>query len=328
MTETFSPQASGGVSSASRSPGSAGSLGGKPRRNWREIRAAYGFLSPWIIGFALFTAAPMVISLYLSFTDYDQINSPHYVGGQNYRQLLDDPKVALALKNTLIYAVLYVPTAMIVALGLAVVLNRVGRAAGFFRTVFYLPVMTPTVAAAALFLLLLNGQKGLINRSLALIGVHGPNWTTDSAWIKPGLALTMLWGLGGTVVIYLAALQQVPKDLYEAAELDGAGSIARFRRITLPMISGVLFFTMIVLTINSLQMFDQAYTMFFGGQQNSTYANDAALFYVIYLFQQAFGVLHMGYASALAWLLFGLIILITAIQVRLSKRFVYYEGER
>lgn len=319
MTRTIATQ-------AVRRPDQAGTA--RPRRNWREIRAAYGFLSPWIIGFAVFTALPMVISLYLSFTDYDQINSPHYVGTDNYRQLMSDPKVALALRNTLLYAVMYVPAAMVVALALAMVLNRVGRAAGFFRTVFYLPVMTPTVAAAALFLLLLNGQKGLINRSLGLIGIAGPNWTTDSAWIKPGLALTMLWGLGGTVVIYLAALQQVPKDLYEAAQLDGAGSVARFRRITLPMISGSLFFTMIVLTINSLQMFDQAYTMFFGGQQNSTYANDAALFYVIYLFQQAFGVLHMGYASALAWLLFAIIIAITAVQVRLSKRFVYYEGER
>jgi multiple sugar transport system permease protein len=300
----------------------------RPRRNWREVRAAYGFLSPWIIGFVVFTTVPMLISLYLSFTDYDQINAPTYVGTENYRQMMSDPKVALALKNTLIYAVMYVPAAMAVALGLAMVLHRVGRAAGFFRTVFYLPVMTPTVAAAALFLLLLNGQRGLINQGLLLFGVHGPNWTTDSAWIKPGLALTMLWGLGGTVVIYLAALQQVPKDLYEAAQLDGAGSFNRFRRITLPMISGALFFTMIVLTINSLQMFDQAYTMFFAGQQNSTYANDAALFYVIYLFQQAFGVLRMGYASALAWLLFVIIILITAVQVRLSKRFVYYEGER
>lgn len=323
MTKRFTTQPARSVSRSEvelRTP--------KPRHNWAEIWAAYGFMSPWIIGFVVFTTAPMLISLYLSFTDYDQINSPSYVGVENYRQLISDPKVALALRNTLVYAVMYVPAAMAVALGLAMVLHRVGRAAGFFRTVFYLPVMTPTVAAAALFLLLLNGQKGLINRSLMLIGVHGPNWTTDSAWIKPGLALTMLWGLGGTVVIYLAALQQVPKDLYEAAQLDGAGSFDRFRRITLPMISGALFFTMIVLTINSLQMFDQAYTMFFGGQQNSTYANDAALFYVIYLFQQAFSVLHMGYASALAWLLFGIIVLITAVQVRLSKRFVYYEGER
>lgn len=300
----------------------------KPRRNWAEVRAAYAFLSPWLIGFAVFTAAPMVISLYLSFTDYNGINSPRSVGTANYRQLFSDPKVTLALRNTLSYAVLYVPAAMVIALALALLLNRVGRASGFFRTVFYLPAMTPTVAAGALFLLLLNGQKGLINRVLTLIGVHGPNWTTDSAWIKPGLALTMLWGLGGTVVIYLAALQQVPKDLYEAASLDGAGTFAKFRSITLPMISGALFFTMIVLSINALQMFDQAYTMFFGGQQNSTYANDAALFYVIYLFQQAFGVLHMGYASALAWLLFLIIIAITSIQVRLSKRFVYYENER
>jgi multiple sugar transport system permease protein len=323
MTRTFSTRPAERTATSAADPPPR-----RAHRNRAEIRAAYGFLSPWIIGFVLFTAAPMVISLYLSFTDYDQINAPRYVGSENYRQLIHDPKVALALRNTLVYAVMYVPVAMAVALALAIVLHRVGRAAGFFRTVFYLPVMTPTVAAAALFLLLLNGQKGLINRSLMLIGVHGPSWTTDSAWIKPGLALTMLWGLGGTVVIYLAALQQVPKDLYEAAQLDGAGSFDRFRRITLPMISGALFFTMIVLTINALQMFDQAYTMFFGGQQNSTYANDAALFYVIYLFQQAFGVLHMGYASALAWLLFGIIILITAVQVRLSKRFVYYEGER
>jgi len=297
-------------------------------RRRSEGLAALGFLSPWLIGFAIFTAAPMLISLYLSVTSYNELSAPRYVGGANYQHLIHDPKVAKALTNTLVFAVMYVPTAMAVSLGLAVVLSRVGRLAGFFRTVFYLPVMTPTVAAGALFLLLLNGQRGLVNRALLLIGVHGPNWTTDSAWIKPGLALTLLWGLGGTTVIYLAALQQVPPELYEAAALDGAGSWARFRRITLPMISGALFFTMIVLSIHALQMFDQAYTMFFGAQQNSTYANDAALFYVVYLFQQAFGVLRMGYASALAWLLFAIIVAITSIQVRLSNRFVYYEGGR
>lgn len=297
-------------------------------RRRSEGLAALGFLSPWLIGFAIFTAAPMLISLYLSFTSYNEISAPQYIGGANYQHLIHDPKVTRALTNTLVFALMYVPTAMAVSLGLAVVLSRVGRLAGFFRTVFYLPVMTPTVAAGALFLLLLNGQRGLVNRALLLVGVHGPNWTTDSAWIKPGLALTLLWGLGGTTVIYLAALQQVPPELYEAAALDGAGSWAKFRRITLPMISGALFFTMIVLSIHALQMFDQAYTMFFGAQQNSTYANDAALFYVVYLFQQAFGVLKMGYASALAWLLFAIIVLITSIQVRLSNRFVYYEGGR
>ena len=297
-------------------------------RNSAETRAAYGFIALWMVGFVVFTLGPMIASLVLSFTNYDAISSPKSVGAANYRQLVQDPKVAKALTNTLVYAIMYVPAAMVVALCLAMLLNRVGRASGFFRTVFYLPVMTPPVAAGALFLLLLNGQQGLLNHVLRLFGMSGPNWTTDSAWVKPGLAITMLWGVGGMVVIYLAALRQVPKELYEAASLDGAGPWMRFRRITLPMISGALFFTLIVQTISALQMFDQAYTMFFGGQQNSTYANDAALFYVIYLFQQGFGFLHMGYASALAWLLFLVIMIITAIQVRVSRRFVYYEGER
>lgn len=293
----------------------------------RETRAAYGFIGLWIVGFLVFTLGPMIASLVLSFTDYNAISSPRNVGWANYRQLVSDPKVTKALANTLIYAVMYVPTAMVVALCLALILNRVGRASGFFRTVFYLPVMTPPVAVGALFLLLLNGNQGLLNRTLHVVGINGPNWTTDTGWVKPGLALTMLWGVGGMVVIYLAALRQVPKDLYEAASLDGASAWMRFRKITLPMISGALFFTLIVQTISALQMFDQAYTMFFGGQQTSTYANDAALFYVIYLFQQAFTFLHMGYASALAWLLFIVIMIITAIQVRVSRRFVYYEGE-
>ncbi len=303
-------------------------MAGPGSRIRQETRAAYGFIALWMVGFVVFTLGPMIASLVLSFTNYDAISSPKNVGAANYRQLIHDPKVAKALSNTLIYAIMYVPTAMVVALCLAMILNRVGRASGFFRTVFYLPVMTPPVAAGALFLLLLNGQQGLLNHVLQLFGMSGPNWTTDSAWVKPGLAITMLWGVGGMVVIYLAALRQVPKDLYEAAALDGAGAWMRFRRITLPMISGALFFTLIVQTISALQMFDQAYTMFFGGQQNSTYANDAALFYVIYLFQQGFAFLHMGYASALAWLLFLVIMIITAIQVRVSRRFVYYEGER
>ncbi|WP_316744795.1 sugar ABC transporter permease [Streptomyces sp. MK7] len=297
-------------------------------RDWRQIRAAYGFISLWIVGFLVFTLGPMIASLVLSFTDYNSIGTAKNVGFANYRELFQDPKVAHALSNTLVYVVIYVPTAMAVALGLAMVLNRVGRAAGFFRTVFYLPVMTPTVAVGALFLLLLNGQQGLLNRTLALVGISGPNWTTDTHWVKPGLAMTMLWGVGGMVVIYLAALRQVPKELYEAAELDGAGPWTRFRHVTIPMISGALFFTMIVQTIAALQMFDQAYTMFFGAQQNSTYANEAALFYVIYLFQQAFQFLHMGYASALAWLLFLITMVITAVQVRASRRYVYYEGEK
>jgi multiple sugar transport system permease protein len=216
---------------------------------------------------------------------------------------------------------------MAISLGLAVLLRRVGRWQGFFRTVFYLPVMTPAVAVGVLFLLL-NTQNGLVNRALGLIGVDGPSWATDPDWVLPGIVLMSLWSLGSSVIIYLAALQNVPRDLYEAAELDGAGGWARFRHVTLPMISGALFFTLIVNTIAGLQMFTEVYTMYFGNRQNAgSFNSDAASFYVIRLFQEAFQFLHMGFASAMAWALFLVIALITLVQVRLSRRFVYYEGD-
>ncbi len=293
----------------------------------RDTWAAYGFLAPWIIGFVVFLGGPMVISLVLSFTDYDGLRETSNVGLANYRELLSDPKVRKSLANTMIYAAMSVPGTMIVALGLAMMLSKVGRrSAGVFRTLFYLPEVTPKVAIGVLFLLLFNGQVGLINGALGLVGIDGPQWTTDAAWVKPGLVMMNLWSVGGTVVIYLAALNNVPRDLYEAAELDGVSAWQRFRHITVPMISGALFFTLIVQTIYSLQTFDEAYAAFYGSSASATYSNDAALFYLIYLFQQAFQFLHMGYASAMAWLLFIVIMIITAIQIKVSKRFVYYEG--
>lgn len=301
-----------------------------PRSAWRrrETWAAYGFISPWIIGFLVFTGGPMIASLVLSFTDYDGIGSSHGVGLDNYRRLFEDPAVAKSLTNTLVFAALRVPLSMALALALAVLLLKVGRASGFFRTLFYLPVMTPSVAVGILFLLLFNGNVGLINHVLGLVGIEGPAWTTDGAWVKPGLVLTSLWSVGSTVIIYFAALKNVPQDLYEAAELDGVGPFNRFRHVTLPQISGTLFFTLIVNTIASLQTFTEAYTAFFGSSNSQTYNNDAALFYVVYLFQQAFQYTHMGYASALAWLLFLVILVITVVQAKVSKRFVYYEGDQ
>ncbi|MEU4400256.1 carbohydrate ABC transporter permease [Micromonospora orduensis] len=294
----------------------------------REARWAYLFLAPWIIGFLIFYAGPMVASLWLSFTEYDVINPPEYTGLDNYRELMSDPAVARSLGNTVYYTALHVPLVMIISLGLALLLKRVGRLQGFFRTVFYLPVMTPAVAVGILFLLLLNTQDGLINRALGLIGIDGPSWTTDPNWVMPGIILMSLWSLGSTVIIYLAALQNVPRDLYEAAAIDGAGAWARFRAVTLPMISGALFFTLIVNTIASLQMFTEVYTMYFGNRETqNTFNSDAASFYVIHLFQEAFQFLHMGFASAMAWLLFAIILVITLVQVKLSNRFVYYEGE-
>ncbi len=291
-----------------------------------ERRAAYLFIAPWIVGFLIFTAGPMVASLVLSFTDYTLVSAPEAVGGANYQQLLGDPRVAKSLANTFVYALLFVPLGTVVGLGLAMMLLRVGRAAGFFRTAFYLPVMTPAVAAAAMFLLLLNGQRGLVNQVLGWVGIQGPNWTTDPSWLKPSLALVSLWSVGGSIVIFLAALKNVPQQLHEAALLDGAGPVRRFRSVTLPMISGSIFFIVITHTISALQMFDQAYTMFYGPQQKAT-ASDESLVYMVYLFQQAFQFFKMGFASAMAWLLFLIILLITAVQIRVGNRFVYYEGD-
>ncbi|MBO4207922.1 carbohydrate ABC transporter permease [Micromonospora echinofusca] len=294
----------------------------------REARWAYLFLAPWLVGFLAFQAGPMIASAWLSLTEYDVINEPRFTGLDNYRQLTSDPQVARSLGNTVLYTLLHVPLVMVLSLGLALLLHRVGRFQGFFRTVFYLPVMTPAVAVGILFLLLLNTQDGLVNRGLALVGVDGPSWTTDPDWILPGIVLMSLWSLGSTVIIYLAALQNVPRDLYEAASIDGAGRWARFRTVTLPMISGALFFTLVVNTIASLQMFTEVYTMYFGNRETQNRFNsDAATFYVIHLFQEAFQFLHMGFASAMAWLLFVIILLITLVQMKLGNRFVYYEGD-
>lgn len=293
----------------------------------RNVRAAIVFISPWIVGMLIFTIWPVLYSGYLSLTDYDVINNPSFVGFDNYRQLLEDPKISLSLWNTFIYTVFSVPIHIIVALLLALLLNRVGRASGFFRTVFYLPNMTPPVAVGILVLLLFNGQSGLINMVLGWVGIDGPGWTTDPNWIKPGLIMMNLWSLGASIIILLAALRNVPQELYDSAKVDGANFWHVTARITLPMISGTVFFLVIVNTIAAFQTFTEAYTAYFGSG-NSTYSNDAALFYAIYIFQQAFEFLHMGYASAMAWILFVVVLAVTAIQMVLSKRFVYYEGGR
>ncbi len=286
------------------------------------------FLSPWIVGFLIFTAGPMLWSLYLSFTNYDPLDKHgDWVGLTNYARLLEDRRIGLSLFNTAYFTVLYVPLSMALALFLAMQLNRVGgRFAGFFRTAFYLPNVTPSVAVGTLFLLILNGRNGLVNQALGAVGIEGPLWLTDPGWVKNGVVLMMLWSIGGTVVIYFAALRNVPMELYEAARIDGAGAWSQFRHVTLPMISGALFFTLIINTTASLQLFDEVYTMFYGAQEGRTAGGDAALFYVVYLYRNAFEFFRMGYASAMAWLLFVVIVIVTVIQFRLSRRFVYYEG--
>lgn len=297
-------------------------------RGWRERETwvAYLFILPWIIGFLAFTAGPMIASAWLPFTDYSIVYPTQNVGLDNYRELLDDPKVTTALKNNLVFALFSVPGTLIVALGLAMILARVRWGGGFFRTVFYLPNITPPVAVAILYLLLFNGSVGIINQGLEAIGISGPFWTTDPKWIKPGLAAMNVWSVGGTMVIFLAALKNVPRDLYEVASLDGAGPVRQFFTITIPMISPAIFFNVIVLTIAAMQVFDQAFLLFWRDQSNAS--PDSSLFYGVYLFQQAFRQFDFGFAAAMAWLLFVLVMIITAFQVKFGNRFVYYEGER
>src|SRR6478752_5451179 len=225
--------------------------GGKPRKarahrvkyNRREALAGYLFISPWIVGFLVFMLGAMVYSLVISFSRYNlATNVAKPAGVTNYQLLFQAPKVASSLANTLFYAVMAVPLEICVALGLALLLNRVGRGAGIFRTIYYLPKMTPSVATASVFLLLLNGNTGAINQALAFFGIAGPQWLIDPAWVKPSIVLMTLWGVSGTMVIFLAALKNVPRELYEVAALDGAGPVRKFFSITVPMISGAIFF--------------------------------------------------------------------------------------
>lgn len=299
----------------------------KQSYNKREAMAGFLFISPWIFGFLVFTAGAMIYSLVISFSRYQLATGAMRPAGlANYQALIEDPKVMISLGNTLFFAVLAVPLEIIFALFLAMMLNRVTRGAGLFRTLYYLPKMTPAVATAAVFFLLLNGNQGAINKGLAAIGIQGPQWLLDPNWVKPSIVLMTLWGVSGTMVIFLAALKNVPRDLYEVAEIDGAGPVRRFFSITLPMISGALFFNVIVLTIAALQTFDQAYLLFYRDQVQG--ASDASLFYAVYLFQQAFRQFNFGFAAAMAWLIFVIIMIISLIQVKLGNRFVYYESER
>ena len=307
--------------------------GNRPQGPWltqhrRHVLWAFFFISPWFIGFVILMLGPMLWSLWLSFTDYDPlVSNTEYVGLENYREAVADPRVRSALWNTLYFTVFYVPGTVLSGLGLAMMLTKVGKRSGnFFRTAFYVPNVAPAVAVGAMFLLLLNGQRGLVNQALGLFGIDGPSWLNDPAWIKPGIIMMMLWSVGTTVVILYAALRNVPVMLYEAALVDGASAWRRFRSITVPMISGSLFFVLVINTIAALQLFAEVYAMFFGEQETGA-GTSAARFYVVYLFQQAFQFFNMGYASALAWLLFLVIGIITAVQILTSRRWVYYEGE-
>jgi multiple sugar transport system permease protein len=297
----------------------------------RETWTAYLFILPWIFGFLVFTLGPMIYSAYYSFTNYGVqqiagLSPTKTVGFDNYKQLYNDPYIGTALKNTFEYGLMMVPAKLIVALLLALMLMRVGRRlGGVFRTIFYLPHVTPPVAVGVLVLFLFNGPYGIVNKALSHIGITGPFWTTDPNWVKPTIAIMDVWACGGTMVILLAALYGVPKHLYEAAAMDGASKLRQFFNVTLPMISPALFFCFIILTLAALNQFTIAYTSFFNSGSGAQ--NNAALFFAIYLFQQAFKYFNMGFASAMAWMLFAISMVITGINIFATKRFVFYQSD-
>lgn len=297
-------------------------------REKRQLFAGLGFTSLWIVGLGAFTAYPVLASLYYSFCDYSILKEPVWCGLENYQQLFSDDLFWRSLRNTLFYAGLSVPLGTVVSLGLALLLNADVRGRPFFRVIFYLPSIVPVVAASMLWLWIFNGQVGLLNWALAPIlkpfGATPPAWLVDPAWSKPALVIMSLWGTGNAMVIYLAGLQNVPRELYESAAIDGATGWRRFRHVTLPMIAPVVYFNVIMSLIGALQVFTQAFIMSVaagGGTGTGTdgFPARSTLFYTMHLFATAFYDLRMGYASAMAYVLFLIIATLTWLATRLSR---------
>ncbi|MBI2939456.1 MAG: sugar ABC transporter permease [Chloroflexi bacterium] len=283
--------------------------------------AIYGllFVAPWMLGFLLWVAGPMLFSLALVFMEWKILSPPRFVGLENLRTLIEDPFVTTAIYNTAYYTFIYVPLRLVISLGLAMLLNQQIRGIGGFRTLFYLPSVTPSVAYIVLWVWILNPDYGLLNILLRQIGIEGPRWLGDPEWSKPALILMDLWGFGSSAIIFLAALQGVPEVLYEAAALDGAGRWKKFLNVTLPMISPAMLFNFVIGMIGSFQIFTAAYVATSGGPVRST------LFLVLYLYTTGFHFFEMGYASTLAWLLFLIVLALTGLQFLGSRRWVYYE---
>jgi multiple sugar transport system permease protein len=305
---------------------------------WRRRGLVLAFMSPWLAGFFLFIGYPLVYSAYLSLHSYDLLSPPRWVGLANYRYLFnDDPEVGTAIKNTLWLIGIAVPLQVMFAFGVAVMLTRAKLGVGIFRTIFYLPALAPPVAAALGFVYLLNPATGPVNTVLDKLGIEGPLWFNDPAWSKPSLALLGMWGIGNIMVIFLAAILDVPKHLHESAQLDGAGAFQRLRLVTLPSISPVILFAVVLGVIQALQYFTQAYVAasIAAGQASQSgtvstleqgYPEGSTLFYPVLLYYHGFRFFNMGYASALAMLLLVASFAVTLMIVRNSRRWVHYSG--
>lgn len=286
----------------------------------REARIGLLFLSPWLFGLAVFTAYPLIASFYFSFTQYSGLSSPRWLGLDNYVQLFRDPLFWKSIYNTLYLAIIGIPLAQILSLLVALLLNTKVKFLGLFRTLYFLPSIVPAVATALLWKWFLNPQFGPVNLLLERIGLPTPGWLTDPLWSKPALIFTSVWGVGGAMVIYLAGLQNIPTELYEAAELDGASRLARFFRITLPMLSPVILFNVVMGIINSFQSFTSVFIMTGGGPENST------LVYALSIYRNGFQFYKMGYASAMAWILLLMTSLAVFFVFKFFGKYGYFGG--
>jgi multiple sugar transport system permease protein len=310
----------------------------KRRAAWRRRGLVLMLLSPWLVGFSLFFGYPLVMSVYLSFTHYDLLGSPRWIGLANYRYLFrTDQQVWPAMRNTLWMICIAVPLQVLFAFSIALMITRARLGVGFFRTVFYLPTMAPAVAATLGFVFLFNPATGPVNTILEQLGISGPLWFQSPSLSKPSLTLLGIWGVGNTMIIFLAAILDVPKHLYESSELDGAGWWQRMRWVTLPTISPVILFAVVIGVIEGLQYFTEGYvasTVAAGGAgggagdatNNLGYPQDSTLFYPLLLYQQGFRYFNMGYASAMAVMLLVVSLAVTVVILRRSDRFVHYAG--
>ena len=312
-------------------PGSQVAAVVPPRRpRWRlDSEAVTGLLyvSPFIVGFILFSALPMLGSFLLSLTDFDprEPDEVTFIGLGNYIRLLNDPVVADSLWVTVRFALMVVPLTMAFALGVALLVNgKLLAGRNVFRTLFYVPMQIPIVASTLVWIGVLHATTGWLNISLEAVGVEGPNWLQSTFWVGPALALMGVWGIGNMMLIFLAGLQGVPSELYDAAKVDGAGPVASFRHVTLPQISPVIFYNLIIALIGAFQYFTQAFVISNGRGD----PDRATLFFNLNLYRQAFGFFNMGYASALAWVLVGIVLALTILLFRSSRSWVYEGGSR
>jgi multiple sugar transport system permease protein len=287
----------------------------------RDLRNGLLFCLPWLIGLTVFLIYPLCAALYYSLCDYSVLLPPVFIGLENYQALATDPLFWKSLGNTAYFAAGSVSLGLFVSLGLALLLNSKVKGLGLYRTIFFLPSLMPVVAGSILWMWMYNGQSGLINSGLRAIGIDGPAWLADPTWAKPAIVIMAVWGAGNAMVVYLAGLQDVPTSLYEAAIIDGAGFFQRLFHVTIPMISPVIYFNVVLSIISGFQAFTQAFIM-----TGSTGAPErSTLFYVLNLYNVGFQDLRMGYASAMAWVLFVIILLLTWAATKLSQRFVTYD---